>query len=139
MKKGVSPVVAVVLLIAIAVVAAVGVWQWVNVYLSKPDVDNPATQPQLVVENCFINGTGSGVVLATVRNIGSSKAKERADVYDTNSNLYVGYIVINSTGGLLSQSNISIKVLRFHNTSQITSGSYKILDSDYPTYQFSCA
>jgi len=52
--KGVSPVVATVLLIAIAVVAAVGVWFWVAGLQNKPAT--PAETKMLQLESC-IRGT----------------------------------------------------------------------------------
>ena len=52
MKKGVSPVVAIVLLIAIAVISAVAVWSWIGPLTSKPPMGATA-QYSLNVEKCY--------------------------------------------------------------------------------------
>jgi flagellin-like protein len=52
MRKGVSPVVAIVLLIAIAVIAAVAVWYWVSPMTSKPATAE-TTQKTVTVEECY--------------------------------------------------------------------------------------
>jgi flagellin-like protein len=53
-KKGISPIVAVVLLIAIAVIAAVGLYFWVTTFTSQPAT--PAT-PHVITASCI--GAGS--------------------------------------------------------------------------------
>ena len=52
MRKGVSPVVAIVLLIAIAVISAVAVWTWVGPLTSKPPMGS-TTQYSLQVLKCY--------------------------------------------------------------------------------------
>jgi flagellin-like protein len=58
MMKGISPVVAVVLLIAIAVIAAVAVWYWVAPLTGKPATID-YTQQKFAVVNCY---TSSGAL-----------------------------------------------------------------------------
>ena len=74
MRKGISPVIAVVLLIAISVIAAVGVWYWVAELAAEPAGlgDDPVT---LSVEDCDTTGdevmirnpTGTNLEDQTVR------------------------------------------------------------------------
>ncbi|MFW5902626.1 MAG: archaellin/type IV pilin N-terminal domain-containing protein [archaeon] len=64
MRKGISPVIAVVLLIAISVIAAVGVWYWVAGLADKP-AGADYTQTAFSVQECSID---NGEVLA--RNTG---------------------------------------------------------------------
>ena len=52
MRKGVSPVVAIVLLIAIAVISAVAVWTWVGPLTSKPPMGS-TTQYSVGVIRCY--------------------------------------------------------------------------------------
>lgn len=59
--KGVSPVVATVLLIAIAVVAAIGVWFWVAGLQNKPAT--PAETKMLQLEACILNNGNDRTVL----------------------------------------------------------------------------
>ncbi len=59
--KGVSPVVATVLLIAIAVVAAIGVWFWVAGLQNKPAT--PAETKMLQLEACIRGNTTTTLVL----------------------------------------------------------------------------
>ena len=63
MRKGISPIVSVVLLIAIAVIAAVGLYFWVGGLATKqPASDKPAT----IIAVCSGgNATANGVVLIT--------------------------------------------------------------------------
>jgi flagellin-like protein len=55
MRKGISPVVAVVLLIAIAVIAAVAVWYWVSPMTGKPATAD-TTQKSVSITRCFSTG-----------------------------------------------------------------------------------
>ena len=73
MRKGVSPVVAIVLLIAIAVISAVAVWTWVGPLTSKPPMGS-TTQYSLQIIRCYpgtpgaidIKNTGGVIVPSTV-------------------------------------------------------------------------
>jgi len=55
MRKGVSPVVAIVLLIAIAVISAVAVWSWVAPLTGKPPTGS-TTQYIVSVKHCYPEG-----------------------------------------------------------------------------------
>lgn len=66
MKKGISPIVAVVLLIAIAVIAAVGLYFWVGSYMQPGDTPPP---PAMMTAQCTNAGESTnGTVI--VSNIG---------------------------------------------------------------------
>jgi flagellin-like protein len=127
--KGVSPVVAAVLLIAIAVIAAVGIWFWIGGFTSKPSLP-PQQQVALSVENC----NGSHVV---VRNTGGIDALSAASINNV-SNSYVGYIDISDlAGGTVN----TFQICDFNNvcpTTKLVPGIYEIEDQDYPSYKFSC-
>ena len=60
MKRGVSPVVAVVLLIAIAVVAAVGLYYWVTAFTTPSG--SPAI-PEIIIASCIGAGEASNGTL----------------------------------------------------------------------------
>jgi len=69
MKKGISPVVAVVLLIAIAVIASVGVWYWIGEFTDKPSVagaDKSMTITECTGTAVFVQNTGANKLDGTV-------------------------------------------------------------------------
>ncbi len=131
-NKGVDPVVATVLLIAIAVIAAIGVWYWVGAFTGKPPT-GPQQQVALSLESC----NGSHV---QVRNTGGTSATAPADIYNSSSGAQVGYLMINSTSGALASGTVT-QVTICSTTAcplQKITGGFKILDADYPAYPFSC-
>jgi flagellin-like protein len=76
-RKGVSPVLASLLLVAIAAAAAVITYIWISSYLGSAGrgIEAPQFRELLKVEGVRVEG---GSVVVTVRNIGSAKAKLRA-------------------------------------------------------------
>jgi len=69
MRKGVSPVVATVLLIAIAVISAVAVWYWVAPLTSAQPTPS-TTQSAFIVTSVYKNGTSDGCGSMDVMNSG---------------------------------------------------------------------
>jgi len=127
MKKGVSPVVAVVLLIAIAVIAAVGVWYWIGAYTSKPNIQT--SQKSFTVSACTTDGDK-----VLVYNNGGEKLTTNAEIYyanGTKTDLSINFsgapldtgqsAYVNITGGTLSSG-----------------ATYQIVGGDYPLIQFTC-
>ena len=138
MKKGISPVVAVVLLIAIAVIAAVGVWYWVGSYTSKPAV--VSSQRAMSITECTI--TDENGVLVLVRNTGGMTLSEEAGVFNS-SGLLAGYLDLsgenNKTSGQVGYVPIlNISSGDVFNTSNFSAGMYRIIDPNYPEYTFTC-
>ncbi len=128
--KGISPVVATVLLIAIAVIAAIALWFWIGGLTSKPSL--PAQQKvSLSVESC--NGSH-----ATVRNTGGTTALSPASIVNS-SRAYIGYIDISN----LQSGNVStFRICDTNNicpTAKLLPGTYEISDNNYPSYRFSCS
>jgi flagellin-like protein len=76
-RKGVSPVLASLLLVAIAAAAAIATYVWVSSYLGSAGrgAEAPQLRELLKVEGVRVEG---GSVVVTVRNIGSAKATLRA-------------------------------------------------------------
>ena len=141
MRKGVSPVVAVVLLIAISVIAAVGVWYWVGGMANKPPGVTTILR-SIQVTDCNI--TTSPVIYTTVfvRNNGRLKADRAADIYNADTYVYVGQIMINSTNPV-NVSSVSWVLMGnstggTNQTTLVTGGRYVIKDGDYPEVQFGC-
>jgi len=126
-SKGISPVVAVVLLIAIAVIAAVGVWYWVSAFTGKPPTGGQE-QVAISFENC--NGTH-----VTVRNIGAITIDDAANIYNSTGTL-IGFIHFNST----TLSPRDIKFVPIINISGALPfyGSFDVIDPDFPSYKFTC-
>ncbi len=124
MKKGISPVVAVVLLIAIAVIAAVGVWYWVGAYTGQPNVTTSVKT--FTVQKC--NGTH-----VYVQNNGQEDLDSNVNIYDS-SGTPNGAIAFGTTSVSAGSSNW---VAITGNTSAV-SGSYEALGANIQTTPFSC-
>jgi flagellin-like protein len=93
MRKGVSPVVAIVLLIAIAVISAVAVWTWVGPLTSKPPMGS-TTQYSLTVLKCY-----PGTANIDVKNTGGTRITG------------VTFLLINKTDGQQSGSGTGLLTL----------------------------
>ncbi len=132
MKKGISPVIAVVLLIAISVIAAVGVWYWVGSYTGKPGVSGLKKTAEII--KC--NGTH-----VFVQNTGNQKLDTTADIYNSNDQL-VGYINFPGlpNGGINPGDSSWVPI--YNNSDQQTEplaeGTYYLLSSNYQEKKFQC-
>lgn len=120
MRKGVSPVVAIVLLIAIAVISAVAVWTWVGPLTSKPPMGS-TTQYSLTVLRCYpgtstidIKNTGgtriTGVTFTLINktdggSYGSGTGSITLGPGDTSSNQSVGAVLISGMPYALRAQN----------------------------------
>ncbi len=136
MEKGISPVIAVVLLIAIAVISAVGVWYWVGGLASKPGGVQQA-QTGFTIESC---DTTAGDQKVLVRNTGSTDLTGNASVYDQ-SNEEVGVLRFdNASNGELGVSQV--EYVRYDNITvngSLGSGeTYTVIEGGLPTVQFTC-
>jgi len=80
-KKGISPILATLLLIVIAVAAVIVTYAWVMTFTTTQTQQAGAI---LSVENILFNSTGTETISITLRNSGSADAKI-ADVYVGNS------------------------------------------------------
>jgi len=69
MQKGVSPVVATVVLIMMAVLAAAAVWYWTASYTTKPPTPD-TTQKGYVVVDVYRNASSTGCNAVDVKNTG---------------------------------------------------------------------
>jgi flagellin-like protein len=131
MRNGVSPVVATVLLIAIAVIGSVAVWYWVSPYTSQPAL------PQSIVGTGIIStpvtgvykGTqaGSGATSIDIKNnVGAALSSILYYVYDRVTGLPVGVngtnpqfqAFVNATS-VLSGATANFRLLAYVNTSMI--------------------
>ena len=70
MKSGVSPIIATVLLIAIAVITSVAVWYWVSPFSAKPGLSE--TGKGYAVVSVYRNSSGNGCTALDVQNKGTS-------------------------------------------------------------------
>ena len=135
MKKGISPVVAVVLLIAIAVIASVAVWFWVSPLTAKPATAS-TTQKTLSIESCdatnnrvFVRNSGGLTVAAS--NV-STNFKE----YTQGGTTQLGYLDIPE----LSPGEAAwATITNTSATDPAESGNaYEIQETGYPTMPFTC-
>ena len=125
MRKGVSPVVAMVLLIAIAVIAAIGVWYWVGAFVGKPPTGGQQ-KIALSIEGC--NGSH-----LQIRNTGGLALTSNAIVFNS---LGQQAAVINFSSFNLAVKNVSFIPLNAGTFSY--SGTFTITDPSYPSYEFVC-
>ena len=132
MKKGISPVVAIVLLIAIAVIASIGVWYWVGAYTGKPNVSGIKKTAEII--QC--NRTH-----VYVQNNGEQKLDTTADIYNSNS-IKVGYINFPAIagGGIATGGSSWVPIYNTSDeqTTALDTGNYYLLSSGYQEKKFRC-
>ena len=133
MKKGISPVVAVVLLIAIAVIAAVGVWYWVGAYTGEPNVQT--SLKTYGIGQC--NGT-----YAFINNNGGKALDSNAAIYS--SSLVPTGAEFNFSGTTIAASGAGlVPIVNASNTSQVwptaLNGNYYVLANGTTQIPFSCS
>ena len=96
MRRGISPIVATVLLVIIAVAAGVLIWAWMAGYAQRNPTEQPALQERIKIESvkaddsADVDGDGKNEVAITVfvKNIGNVKVRIGAVyVYDVYGNL----------------------------------------------------
>ncbi len=134
MRKGISPVVAVVLLIAIAVIAAVAVWFWVGPLTQKPAITT-ASQNQLVVEQCDTTNGKVKIRNAGALTISAVDSSDHFRVYQHGSSTQIGYI------NMTQLSSGETAWMDFVNTTatSLTAGEqYDIEENKYSTVTFTC-
>lgn len=124
MKKGISPVIAVVLLIAIAVIAAVGVWYWVGGLATKPAGLDQAQQA-FTIENCDLETDE-----LLVRNTGGVMLNVDASVYNE----------ANEEIGTLNLTELGAGDVEWRDTTADLEPNhiYTVLEGGLPTIQFTC-
>ena len=131
MRKGVSPVVATVLLIAIAVIAAVAVWYWVSPMTgSQP---TPATsQYGYAVVNKYMNSTSTGCNRVDIKNSGGLTLPTNTIFeirYQTNGSetykyLNISYALSPGQTSLYNMTNSSYMHLAASGANSIPLGTY---------------
>ena len=127
MIKGVSPVVAIVLLIAIAVISAVGVWVFVGPLTSKPPLPGGVSY-EISVEGCVVPN------LLDIKNTGASKIVSQT------------FSLVNLADGSVQTATCPITNLAPYDSTQCTttgttlvSGvTYALRAANYPEAQFTC-
>ena len=71
-RKGVSPIIATVILVLIAVAAGVMLWLWVSGFASTTPTEQQALNERIRIDAVKIeNNTGNNIVIIYVRNIGN--------------------------------------------------------------------
>ncbi len=129
MRKGVSPVVAIVLLIAIAVISAVAVWTWVGPLTSKPPMGS-TTQYALQVIECY-PGTPTTI---DIKNTGGVKisAQSFALISMADGNTLNGSVISQTLPPGEVNSSVTI-------VPSLSSGvSYALRAQNFPDIQFTC-
>lgn len=122
--RGVSPVVAVVLLIALTVIAGVGTWYWVGSYTSKPATISYSAY--LSVESCDLSSM-------VIRNNGLTLSDKRdIPIFDSN-NAQIG--IFDLLG--LKAGNTSIIYPRISNPN-VTAGQFYFYAQEVPRTIFTC-
>jgi len=131
MRKGVSPVVAIVLLIAIAVISAVAVWSWVSPLTSKPPMGS-TTQYAISVLNCYASTN-----TIDIKNSGGVKISAQSwSLTDSATGSTLNATALNGAQTLLpGEVNSSVGVYY-----DVTSGSsYSLRATNFPDFKFTCS
>ena len=132
MKKGVSPVVAAVLLIAIAVIAAVAVWYWVSPLTAKPPTAD-TTQKSISVEECYW-AAGVGNTYLDIRNTGGVAVTATFTVYNSADPT----IATGATVTLTSLASGNVTRAQVAGAVMGQSTSYFLMAPGIPTATFTC-
>jgi flagellin-like protein len=129
MRKGVSPVVATVLLIAIAVISAVAVWYWVAP-LTSAQATPSTSQYGFVVTNAYKNvSNSSGCGALDIKNSGGVTIPNNTtfEVFTISGTTTSKYVVVNSTALTPGTTlNLFISNLPTPNNTLIAIGSYML-------------
>jgi len=127
MRKGVSPVVAIVLLIAIAVISAVAVWTWVGPLTSKPPMGS-TTQYSLTVLRCY-----AGTPVIEVKNTGGTRISG------------VNFTLINKSDGQSCGSTQALTLAPGDVNSSLVTGAnlvsgmpYALRATNFPDIEWTC-
>jgi len=128
MRKGVSPVVAIVLLIAIAVISAVAVWTWVGPLTSKPPMGS-TTQYALQVIKCYPSTS-----TIDIKNTGGTKISAQA--FSLISKVDGAVLNPTVTSQTLAPGEVNSSVLI---TPALSSGvQYALRATNFPDIEFTC-
>jgi flagellin-like protein len=135
--KGVTPIVATVLLIAMTVITAMGLWYYVTEIASN-EIEVPGSEQtrELRISSC-----DADELYAIVRNTGSSDLNVNADVYNA-SGVKAGVLnfvertssagSVGLTVGEVDKINITKTVDNFY------PGTYRVFDENYSEVTFTC-
>jgi flagellin-like protein len=130
--KGVSPVIATVLLIAIAVIGSVAVWYWVSPYTSQPALPQSIVGTGVIstpVTGVYKSGQiGSGATSIDIKNnVGATLSNILYYVYDRVTGLPVGVNGTNPTfqafvnaSTILSGATSNFQIMAYVNTSVVS-------------------
>ena len=121
-KRGLSPVVSVLLLILIAVAAAVIIYSWFSGAASKNPTNTPQLYERIKIEAVNVNMAGSTKYInVTIRNIGSSSVNI-SSVYIISAS--TNQVVCENTGLNFNISVGSVGTANVTCTSPLTPGTY---------------
>ena len=152
MRKGVSPVVATVLLIAIAVISAVAVWYWFSPLVSGQSTPGTA-QYSLTIQHVYYNSTNEACIAIDVSNNGGTAIPANMVFSLVWSNFTSTGMYVNSSGGIGSNAMLRLNITLNGNASPqnitgIPKGQVYILRANvakslssivgYVDYRFSC-
>jgi len=129
MRKGISPVIAVVLLIAISVVAAVGVWYWVAELGAKPSGIGSTPQATISIEDCDLNNER-----VRVRNTGGVIVTQNVSIYGPKGEIGTIAFEIHR----LDTKEIRYIPINLHENETLESGTEYEVIGDLPVVTFTC-
>ena len=129
--KGASPIIATVLLLAITVLAVVGVWYSAQGLLSKTEGKTSATPQSIDIIYCDLNGS---LVIKNMEDRAVKSSTLFRVVYYQNQST-VGYfnVSINATQGMMASAKI------IGNTSSIRASDYTAQGSGFISANFHCS
>jgi flagellin-like protein len=88
--KGVSPIIATIILVLIAIAAGVMLWLWVSGFIISTPAQQPALNERIKIDAVNISSTGS-ILSIYVRNMGSTNVNITAAYILTTSNTAIAY------------------------------------------------
>ena len=88
--KGVSPIIATIILVLIAIAAGVMLWLWVSGFITSTPAQQPALNERIKIDAVNISSSGSSLSIY-VRNMGSTNVNITATYILTTSNTAIAY------------------------------------------------
>ena len=136
--RGVTPIVATVMLIAMTVITAMALWYYVTEIASKEiEVPNSETTRELRISSC-----DADELYAIVRNTGASDLNVNADIFNA-SGVRAG--ILNFTQRTSSTGSVGLtvgEVDRINITKTVDvfyPGTYRVFDENYTEVTFTCS
>ncbi len=138
MRKGISPVIATVLLIAISIISAIGVWYWAAQLVDKPT--GVETEGQVfTVTNCEIHLGNPENATLTVRNTGGLMITDSSVSVYENGDHATDINFTKAPDGVLEPDEVALIDVEHVGEGFEEEVEYTVIDPGSPIRRFRCS